>query len=672
MPAQEETLIAALSRDEETQQDLLLYLGHPQEDASPTVDLTSPLWAYWNADDEDLYLGGETRSEIKLLLSGLHEQAMTEVDHFIQQQQEQLKQHKLSMDMSLEYYRLQLKEKLEVSSPVWSTEVSSAPVDGALSPRSVPLTEEKRRTIPSVNFSNFADRYSRLSEASSAWQSVDMSQTPQAQMQQSTTVRSVRDRCSPSKVSMWQRGPRRNVQGSTLMRKSATSKRLLNAYENLVDAHRTPAGSRIVMTTLAVTETLGDWRFCKNSVFCEQLESIILGRAFNLLVAVVIVSNALFIGVTSNVIMEKAIEHHMEQEENTGLFVSGAWVAMEYAFNAFFLIELLLRLITLQGKFCCGEDKKWNLFDFVIVLNSFGELWLSSQGLTNYIPVLRVARVIRSMRLLRLIRFTSFFRKLRTILLAMLNFNAMLFWAFVVLLMTVYLFSVTFLNIAALRIYEASDGDPLVEELMTYFPSLPMTMLTLFMSVSGGIDWWVAVKPLLEIGVSYAVIFVVFVVISQLAILNVISAIFVNDAMETTRMDPDMRMQMEVEETRFAIERLTEIFAELASGSLLIPKGEFVKRVESMENKLKFAMLGLHFVDPVNFFKSLDVDQNGEVGIDEFVMGCLRLKSGAILMDIDVAVQNLAVWTKTTLKEQQQVIKNLETSVNLTNTRLSE
>merc|ERR1712136_83209 len=150
-------------------------------------------------------------------------------------------------------------------------------------------------------------------------------------------------------------------------------------------------------------------------------------------------------------------------------------------------------------------------------------------------------------------RFTSLFRKLRTILLAILNSNAMLLWAFLVLLMVVYLFAMIFLNVVALYLYEIEDNtNPVVDELRTYFSSLPMTMLTLFMSVSGGIDWWVAVKPLLGIGVSYAIIYVLFVVITQLAVLNVFSAIFVNDAMETTRMDSDLRMQMEVDETRFA------------------------------------------------------------------------------------------------------------------------
>merc|ERR1712136_450129 len=272
----------------------------------------------------------------------------------------------------------------------------------------------------------------------------------------------------------------------------------------------------------------------------------------------------------------------------------------------------------------------------------------------------------------RLMRFKSFFRKLRTILLAVMNSNTMLLWAFVVLLMTVYLFAMIFLNIAALHIYESSDGDPFVDELRTYFSSLPMTMLTLFMSVSGGIDWWVAVKPLLGIGVSYAIIYVLFVVITQMGVLNVISAIFVNDAMETTRMDSDLRMQMEVDETRFAIERLTEIFADLTGGALglHIPQRDFVQGVQSVEIKLKFAMLGLHFVDPVNFYKSLDVDQSGEVGLEEFVMGCLRLKSGAIFMDIDVGIKESTAWIKNAMADQQKEIMRLSHSIHSIQQRL--
>ena len=38
-----------------------------------------------------------------------------------------------------------------------------------------------------------------------------------------------------------------------------------------------------------------------------------------------------------------------------------------------------------------------------------------------------------------------------------------------------------------------------MEEMNTFFGSLSMTMLTLFMSVAGGVDWWEVMRLTLEI-----------------------------------------------------------------------------------------------------------------------------------------------------------------------------
>ena len=136
-----------------------------------------------------------------------------------------------------------------------------------------------------------------------------------------------------------------------------------------------------------------------------------------------------------------------------------------------------------------------------------------------------------------------------------------------------------------------------------------MTMLTLFMSVSGGIDWWVVAQLLLEISTFYAAIFMVFVVIMVLAMLNVINAIFVNDAMETTRMDVELRMQAEFEETKFMLERLTGIWESMTSerDSFQLDLEGFLAQVERDDVKLQFALVGVHFSDGVTLFKLLNV-----------------------------------------------------------------
>merc|ERR1712136_540224 len=146
-----------------------------------------------------------------------------------------------------------------------------------------------------------------------------------------------------------------------------------------------------------------------------------------------------------------------------------------------------------------------------------------------------------------------------------------------------------------------------------------------------------------EIHVLYGVLFMLFIIITVLAVLNVINAIFVNDAMESTRTDQDLLMQGELEETKLMLERLTGLFEKLLSagtGSGEISDRLFVEQVEQEEMKMQFALLGLYYTDGLNFFRLLDIDAKKSLGIDQFVMGCLRLKGGALLIDNNVLVED--------------------------------
>ena len=114
-------------------------------------------------------------------------------------------------------------------------------------------------------------------------------------------------------------------------------------------------------------------------------------------------------------------------------------------------------------------------------------------------------------------------------------------WSVVVLILEMFLFSIIFLNGIVQFIADAPPDSTDVERMKEFFGSLPMTILTLFMSVSGGVDYWDVLKLLLTISSGYAILFMLFIIITVLAVLNVINAIFVNDAMETTRMDKERR-----------------------------------------------------------------------------------------------------------------------------------
>lgn len=86
-----------------------------------------------------------------------------------------------------------------------------------------------------------------------------------------------------------------------------------------------------------------------------------------------------------------------------------------------------------------------------------------------------------------------------------------LFWALVLLALIIYIFSLILAD--AVLAYGSTHEDG-----KQYFGSLDRTMLTLFMSISGGVSWEDAIEPLRETSAFYVVLFVVYVAFTYFAV----------------------------------------------------------------------------------------------------------------------------------------------------------
>lgn len=125
------------------------------------------------------------------------------------------------------------------------------------------------------------------------------------------------------------------------------------------------------------------------------------------------------------------------------------------------------------------------------------------------------------------------------------------------------MFAVVFLQAVTLHLETAPPDDPNFEGMNTYFHSLPMALLTLFMTITGGISWWDVVKLFLDVSLVYVVLYALFVVIMLLAVMNIITGIFVSDAVERVSMDRDMVSEAETERNAHHIKVLRDLFYEI-------------------------------------------------------------------------------------------------------------
>merc|ERR1712136_376141 len=220
--------------------------------------------------------------------------------------------------------------------------------------------------------------------------------------------------------------------------------------------------------------------------------------------------------------------------------------------------------------------------------------------------------------------------KLRTMICAIVNSVGSLMWALVLLVSVMIMFAAIFLQGATGYIRTADPLDDRVAFLKEYFSSMPMALLTLFMSITGGLSWWDVQHELMAMHLMYGVFFVIYIAIMILALMNIVTGIFLADALDIAAMDKDLLMQNEQTKRQKHMESLKTVFGELdKDGSATVNRKEFAQYMELPEVAALFSVLGLDVSDAMGFFEALDVD-----GSDEFVMGCMHLKGEAKTVDM--------------------------------------
>merc|ERR1712135_132710 len=122
-----------------------------------------------------------------------------------------------------------------------------------------------------------------------------------------------------------------------------------------------------------------------------------------------------------------------------------------------------------------------------------------------------------------------------------------------------------------------------------------------------------------------------FIAIMVFALLNIVTGIFVNDAVEMAQMDKDVTRLLEEPE-------LVHIFAHL----------------------------GLEVTEAVDLFEALDVDENKELEVQEFVVGCMQLRGQAKTVDVVIQMRQtrrILTQLKESLQLQQKELLNLSQMV---------
>jgi len=298
-------------------------------------------------------------------------------------------------------------------------------------------------------------------------------------------------------------------------------------------------------------------------------------------------------------------------------------------------------MFTEGGRFFLTTTWGWNVLDTLIVVISAVEVGLDLQtdsGTTNF-GYVRMIRIARTVRILRIVRIMKYFRSLRILIYSVLNTLRSLMWTLLLLVIILYVFGLIFTQSTTqyrldemAKSNEASSSNQL---LCRYFGTLFRSIFTLFKCITGGLSWEQAVDPLSITHPLMVVFFLVYIAFTYFAVLNVVTGVFCQTAIESANADQDMVIQAQVAMKNQYIKKLEKLFRSIdIHDTGLLTFNEFEDAMKEEWLQAYFASMDITVDEAFSLFKLLDIDDTRVINIEAFVTGCLRLRGSAKSIDI--------------------------------------
>eukprot|EP00930_Biecheleria_cincta_P034132 TRINITY_DN23608_c0_g1_i2.p1 TRINITY_DN23608_c0_g1~~TRINITY_DN23608_c0_g1_i2.p1 ORF type:complete len:620 (+),score=123.57 TRINITY_DN23608_c0_g1_i2:31-1860(+) len=335
-----------------------------------------------------------------------------------------------------------------------------------------------------------------------------------------------------------------------------------------------------------------------------RLQNIVYSTCFEYIALAIILLNVIIIG----------WETQLKVSQKTNNLPDG-FVVVDVVLMIFFAVEILLKVAVDYRMYFLGPGCMFNWLDTIIVLCEI--CMNASHGLRN-LRLLRTINLIRIMRSARLIRCVE---SVRAIVLSIgICFRPFL-GGIVVLTFLIYSMAVFFMeSVLSTRLTSSPQA------LDKHYSNLFTCMFHLFQALTGGIDWNEMVVPMMEhvtplLGLVYAL----YVMFSLLAVMNVITGIFVSTAMKAAKDDQD----------KIGIAFLEELFDKMDERKTgKVGWDDFQKHLNTMHMQELFKSIDLDPSEADCVFKLLDLDGSGELQFSEFLNGCLRLRGPAKALDV--------------------------------------
>lgn len=365
----------------------------------------------------------------------------------------------------------------------------------------------------------------------------------------------------------------------------------------------------------------------------SKLTRIIRGANFSFLCTVVILANAIFVGIVADQEVRwefSRLEGNARQKPDQSF--------LEAIFSVYFVIELILRIVAERIAFLFGRDARWNMFDAVVVIGTTAS-WLVSLGSRPSgdfnVSAWRVFRVLRVLRVFRVARRVPLIRNLQSMISSLVNCLSSFLPALCLLFLVMYIFGVAFMQAVIQRLHGMQRENASSEVMKDMYGGFFKTFWTVLGAISGGRDWWDTAEPIVAAGTFYGFLFLTYILFVLFGVLNILTGVVLNAAMNATDRNREIAMDQamaKVDEFKKEMKTLFNEADEDRTGC--ISWKELMDFLQDEQIKAYFMALDMDMSSARKIFDLLPLTDKGEIQIEDLVECCVQFRGTAKNVDL--------------------------------------
>jgi len=205
-----------------------------------------------------------------------------------------------------------------------------------------------------------------------------------------------------------------------------------------------------------------------------------------------------------------------------------------------------------------------------------------------------------------------------------------------------YMFAIMFTSAASEYItglqsmmHLSSQQSASLQSLQLSFGTVMRSMRTLYESVTGGHDWGVTADHLREIHTAWLVMFLFYQFFATFAMMNVVTGVFCNGAIEGAQQDHNEVLAAHVASVDMYVKQFRALFKQIDTNhSGTISAQELEQHLEDPAVKAYFLSVDIQPHEAETVFALIDKEIDSDIDLEEFILGCVGLRGNARAVDL--------------------------------------